>query len=102
MRSMPASRRLAPISQSIGLILIHQFVSSRDVFSESVCITAARGPRVRQPENALDTPSRELKTQGVQLVSDLLSPSALDDPYECYAQLRLAGPVQRVPGTDFY
>lgn len=47
-------------------------------------------------------PLCEPKTQGVQLVSDLLSPSTLDDPYDCYAQLRLAGPVHRVPGTDFY
>jgi cytochrome P450 family 144 len=44
----------------------------------------------------------EAKTQGVQLVSDLLSLSTLDDPYACYTQLRVAGPVHRVAGTDFY
>lgn len=44
----------------------------------------------------------DAKTQGVQLVSDLLSLSTLDDPYACYAQLRVAGPVHRVAGTDFY
>ena len=47
-------------------------------------------------------PFREPKTQGVQLVSDLLSPSTLDDPYACYAQLRVAGPVHQVAGTNFY
>lgn len=57
---------------------------------------------MRQPNFGLDMLLHEPKTQGVQLVSDLLSPSALDDPYACYAQLRLAGPVHRVPGTDFY
>lgn len=47
-------------------------------------------------------PIHQLKTQGVQLVSDFLSPSTLDDPYAWYARLRRAGPVHQVPGTDFY
>lgn len=47
-------------------------------------------------------PIHQTKTQGVQLISDLLSPSTLDDPYAWYAELRLAGPVHRVTGTDFY
>ena len=57
---------------------------------------------MRQREIALDMRFPATKTQGVQLVSDLLSLSTLDDPYACYAQLRVAGPVHRVTGTDFY
>lgn len=57
---------------------------------------------MRQREIALDMRFPATKTQGVQLVSDLLSLSTLDDPYACYAQLRVAGPVHRVAGTDFY
>ncbi|MUL57845.1 cytochrome P450 [Mycobacterium sp. CBMA293] len=38
----------------------------------------------------------------MQLVSSLLQPSTLDDPYSCYAQLRAAGPVHQVAGTNFY
>lgn len=57
---------------------------------------------MRQRRITLDLPFIGPKTLGVQLVSDLLSLSTLDDPYACYAQLRLAGPVHRVTGTDFY
>lgn len=57
---------------------------------------------MRQPKITLDTVAIEPKAQGVQLVSGLLHPSTLDDPYAWYAQLRLTGPVHRVTGTDFY
>lgn len=57
---------------------------------------------MRQREIVLDTRFPATKAQGVQLFSDLLSLSTLDDPYACYAQLRVAGPVHQVAGTDFY
>ena len=42
------------------------------------------------------------KTQGVQVVSDLLEPEHLEDPYPLYARLRAEGGVHRLADTNFY